>query len=57
MTLGMFRSVRMIVATCNTVLATLQVSKKDSGSEMPPQCYLYNPKVFAQWNGSGVPPP
>ena len=28
MTLGMFRSVRIIVTTCNTVLATLQVSKQ-----------------------------
>ena len=57
MTLGMARSVRMIVTTCNTMMATLQGFKQDSGSEMPPQCYLYNPKVFKQWNGLGVPPP
>ena len=57
MTLGMVRSVRIIVTTCNTVLATLQVCKQGSALQMLPQCYLYNQKVFKQLNELGVPPP
>ena len=52
MTLGAFISVRTFVTTHKTVLATLQVLKQDGGSEMPPQCCLYNQEVFKQCNGS-----
>ena len=48
MTMGAFRSVRIIVAMCNTLLVKVLVFTEDGGSEMPPQCHLYDQMAFKQ---------
>ena len=53
MTLGMFRSVGIIVATCNTVLATLQVCKQQQVGDAA-RILLVQPKRYPNnWMSRG----